>query len=54
MSLFDDTVKCRIKKMYVDIADQVTAGIKASTFGFAIQVDESTDVTNCCQLHVYA
>ena len=36
-----------------DISNQVTARIKASTFGFAIQVDESTDVTNCCQLLVY-
>jgi len=32
----------------------MTEGIKVSKFGFAIQVDESTDVTNCCQLLVYA
>ena len=36
-----------------DISNQVTAEIRASTFGFAIEVDESTDVTNCCQLLVY-
>ena len=42
--------------MPVDIADQVTAGIRASIFGFAIQGNESTDVTNtdCYQLLVYA
>ena len=39
--------------MSVDIADQVIAGVRASKFGFAIQVDESTDVANCCQLLVY-
>ena len=27
---------------------------EASQFGFAIQVDESTDVTNCCHLFRYA
>ena len=54
VSLSNDTVRRRIKEMSDDISNQVTAGIRASTFGFAIQVDESTDVTNCCQLLVYA
>jgi len=54
VSLSNNTVKRRIREMSVDIADQVTEGIKASKFGFAIQVDESTDVTNCCQLLIYA
>ena len=53
VSLCNDTVKRRIREMFVDIVDQVTEGIKASKFGFAIQVDESTAVTNYCQLLVY-
>ncbi|XP_078487698.1 zinc finger BED domain-containing protein 5-like [Ciona intestinalis] len=54
VSLSNDTVKRRINEMATDIADQVTAGIRASKYGFAIQVDESTDITSCCQLLVYA
>ena len=50
VSLSNDTVKRRVKEMSVDIAVLMTAAIKASKFGFAIQLDESTDVTNCCQL----
>ena len=48
VSLFNDTVNRRIKEMSVDIASQVAASIRASTFGFAIQVDESTDATTSC------
>ncbi|XP_076806381.1 zinc finger BED domain-containing protein 5-like [Clavelina lepadiformis] len=51
--LSNNTVKNRIEEMSVDIADQVIAGVKASKFGFSIQLDESTDVTKCCQLLVY-
>ena len=36
-----------------DIADQILAEIKESKFGFAIQLDESTNITNYCQLLVY-
>ena len=39
--------------MSVDIADQVIPGVRDSKFGFALQLDESTDVTNSCQLLVY-
>ena len=54
VSLSNDTLRRRVKEMSNDISNQVTAGIRASTFGFAFQVDETTDVTNCCQLLVYA
>ena len=47
VSLSNDTVKHRIQEMLGDIADQVMAGVKDSKFGFAIQLDESTDVTKC-------
>ena len=36
-----------------DIADQVMAGVKDSKFGFAIQLNELTDVAKCSQLVVY-
>ena len=47
VSFFNDTVKRRIQEMLGDIANQVMAGVKDSKFGFAIQLDESTDVANC-------
>ena len=53
VSLSSDNVKRRIQEMSGDIADQVMAGVKDSKFGFAIQLDESTDVAKCSQLVVY-
>ena len=53
VSLSNDTVKRRIQEMSGDIADQVMAGVKDSKFGFAIRLDESTDVSKCNQLLVY-
>ena len=53
VSLSDNTIKRRIEEMADDIADQILAEIKESKFGFAIQLDESTDITNYCQLLVY-
>ena len=53
VSLSDKTIKRRSKEMSDDIADKTLAEIKESKFGFAIQLDESTDITNYCQLLVY-
>ena len=53
VSLSKDTVKRRIQEMSGDIADQVMVGVKDSKFGFAIQLDESTDVAKYSQLLVY-
>ena len=53
VSLSNDTVKRRIHNMSDDISDQVTTAVKASKYGFAMQLDESTDVSNCSQLLVY-
>ncbi|KAF2349022.1 Ribonuclease H-like domain [Trinorchestia longiramus] len=39
--------------MSAHIADQVVERVKFSKYGFVIQLDESTDVTNCSQLLVY-
>ncbi|XP_068209307.1 zinc finger BED domain-containing protein 5-like [Palaemon carinicauda] len=53
VSVSNNTVQRRIEEMSVDIADQVVEGAKSSKYGFAIQLDKSTDVTNCSQLLVY-
>ena len=53
VSLSNDTLRRRIHDMSDDISDQVTTAVKASKYGFAMQLDESTDVSNCSQLLVY-
>ena len=53
VSFSDNTIKLCIEERSDDIADQILAEIKESKFGFAIQLDESTDITNYCQLLVY-
>ena len=53
VSLSDNTMKRRIDEMSDDIADQILAELNESKFGFAIQLDESTNITNYCQLLVY-
>ena len=53
VSLSNDTMRRRIHDMSDDISDQVTTAVRASKYGFAMQLDESTDVTNCSQLVVY-
>ena len=39
--------------MPVDIADQVISSVKDSKYGFFMQLDESTDITDNAQLLVY-
>ena len=46
VSLSNDTVRRRIHDMSDDISDEVTTSVRASKYGFAMQLDESTDVTN--------
>ena len=53
VSLFNSTVKNRIEEMPIDIADQVISSVKDSKYGFSMQLDESTDITNNAQLLVY-
>ena len=53
VSLSDNTMRRRIEEMSDDNADQILAEIKESKFGSAIQLDQSTDITNYCQLLVY-
>ena len=49
----NNTVQQRIEEMSVDILQQVISDICRSESGFAIQLDESTDVTNCAQLLIF-
>ncbi|XP_068211773.1 protein FAM200C-like [Palaemon carinicauda] len=54
ISLSKDTVKRRINEMPDDIKEKVIQEIKSSPGGrFAIQLDESTDVSSCAQLLVF-
>ena len=39
--------------MSTDIKEQVITEVQGSKYGFAIQLDKSTDVSNCAQLLVY-
>ena len=39
--------------MSADILDQVVDDLKVSPVKFSLQLDESTDVANCCQLLVF-
>jgi len=48
VSLSNNTVKRCIEEMSHDIDDQVIVGVRASKFGFAIKLEESTDVADCC------
>ena len=53
VSLSNSTVKNRMEEMPIDITDQVISRVKDSKFGFYMQLDESTDITNNAQLLVY-
>ena len=53
ISLSNNTVQRRIEKMSVDILQQVIRDICRSESGFAIQLDESTDVTDYAQLLIF-
>ena len=44
--LFPFPIIRRIEEMSDDIADQILAEIKEIKLGFAIQLNESTDITN--------
>ncbi|XP_045470679.1 zinc finger BED domain-containing protein 5-like [Harmonia axyridis] len=50
--LSNNTAKARIELMSNDIEEQLVSRIKISPF-FALQCDESTDISNCCQLLIF-
>ena len=48
ISLSNNTIQRRIKDLSLDIKSQVVQEIKTALFGlFAIQLDESTDISSC-------
>lgn len=53
ISLSNDTIKSRIFEMSEDILLQVVEDLRSSPL-FSLQLDESTDVSCCAQLLVYA
>ena len=53
ISLSNDTVKKRISEMSQDILLQVVEEVRSSPL-FFLQLDESTDISTCAQLLVYA
>lgn len=50
VSLSNDVIRNRIIDMSEDILEQTVADIKASLVQISLQVDESTDISNYCQL----
>ena len=52
-SISNNIIQRRITEMSSDINKQVITKEQGSKYGFAIQLDESTDVSNCAQLLVY-
>ena len=53
VSFPSNTMKRRIEETSVDFAEQMIAGVRTLKFGFAIQLNESTNVNHCCQLLFY-
>ena len=53
VSVSNNTIQLRITEMSTDIKEEVITEAQGSKYGFAIQLDESTDVSNCAQLLVY-
>jgi len=52
VSLSNDTVSRRIDEMANDVKEELIKNLKQSTY-FALQIDESTDITNFAQLLAY-
>ena len=50
VALSNDTIARRIKDLSIDIHNQLISDLKASPLKISIQLDESTDVSNCSQL----
>ena len=53
VSMSNNVIERRITEMSTDINEQVITEVQGSKYGFAIRLDESTDMSNYAQLLVY-
>ena len=53
ISLSNNAIQRRTTERSTDINKQVITEVQSSKYGFAIQLDETTDVSNCAQLLVF-
>ena len=53
VSLSNNTIQQCTTEMSTDINKQVLTEVQSSKYGFAIKLDETTDVSNCAQLLVF-
>ena len=51
--LSNDTIQSRITDISANILKQVMEELKTTPFPFSMQLDESSDISNCCQLLVF-
>ena len=53
IALSNDAIRCQINDMSQDILNQVADEIRASKARISLQLDQSTDVSNCTYFLVY-
>jgi len=51
--LSNDTIHSRISDMSTNILEQIIAELDSTTFSLSMQLDESTDISQCIQLLVF-
>ncbi len=51
--LSNDVIHSRIVEISCNILKQIIDELKASPFPFSMQLDETTDISNCSQLLVF-
>ena len=52
VSLSNNTIQRRITEISSDINELVLTEVQSSKYGFAIQLEETTDLSNCAQFPV--
>ena len=53
VSVSNNTIQQRITEMSIDVKEQAITKVQGSKYRFAMQLDVSTDVSNCAQLIIY-
>ena len=53
VSLSNNTIQRRITEMSTDINEQVLTEVQSSKYGFPIQLNKTTDLSNCALLLVF-